>query len=341
MKKHNVKEFLGEISSLFLISIIFSFFNLQILNANNLSGVSDKTLCMSAIKGYEPFWDTSSDYTSHLRVAKKRGLTERACARLTQRFSERELRSASNKTERNFQNQTKSKAKPTSKRGDDLQTLIRNLSKSNAQQTVELKNLKRSLKVLSKQINQEKKNKKDVAQQNKKLEDLTQLVSDLQLSIKSKEESNLNIQEGNATIKAINTSLQRIKNENQELQKKNEKLLKTIADWQDVIQRLKRNQESSSKPQNQNTEKSKKTSVLNEPNTPPVQEEDLPDYMIWSIPVLLIIGAFGIILVVLIRRNNKNREELEKSLRNSRRNLSPEKPKSEVSDNTLESDGID
>ena len=55
------------------------------------------------------------------------------------------------------------------------------------------KDLKRNLKALSNQINQEKKNKKDVAQQNKKLEDLTQLVSDLQLSIKSKEESNLKV----------------------------------------------------------------------------------------------------------------------------------------------------
>ena len=311
---------------IFLLSLAAIFY--LGLNLSNLNASDIKNRCITAIQMFEPKWDYQTGAsTIAVSEAKSLGFTERECARLTERFSEQQLRKASNKG-----------AIKKGKRQDLIRT-------TNVDITSSLNKIK-SLERLNKELRQEfslqksritfleQKNKKADIKQSKKLEDLTQLVSALKLSIKSKEESNINIQEGNATIKAINTSLQRIKNENQELQKKNEKLLKTIADWQDVIQRLKRNQESSSKPQNQNTEKSKKTSVLNEANTPPVQEEDLPDYMIWSIPVLLIIGAFGIILVVLIRRNNKNREELEKSLRNSRRSLSPEKPKSEVLNNT-------
>ena len=75
---------------------------------------ANEVLCWKAIKGFKPFWNFATEATrSSVNEAKRLGFSDRECARLTGRFSEREIRAASAK--KSIEDPVKSnKARPKS-----------------------------------------------------------------------------------------------------------------------------------------------------------------------------------------------------------------------------------
>ena len=83
-----------------------------------------KYACQSAIQATTPKWETDLSYRSHVRDAKRLGLSERDCARLTGRFGERQLRQANANLEIVNQRKPKSEASSSLKNIRSLQENI-------------------------------------------------------------------------------------------------------------------------------------------------------------------------------------------------------------------------
>ena len=65
----------------------------------NVSELTNKAVCKRALKTAFPEWDSSNNTYKHdIEEAKRRGLSRRACARLSGRFGEREIRSIQDDT---------------------------------------------------------------------------------------------------------------------------------------------------------------------------------------------------------------------------------------------------
>ena len=158
-----------------------------------------KTLCMSAIQGYLPFWDVNDPQA--VAQAKRRGLSERQCARLTERFSEQKIRS--------FKKDIQQKRGPSTNTKQE---------RKNRQLFIDNKKLQKQIKQLkAAQKNLAKKSLGGINQKLKKQEALTDKNT---LKIKN--------------IEAISRQILDIKNQN-------DTILNQIGEWQDVIPRLEKN----------------------------------------------------------------------------------------------------
>ena len=156
-------------------------------------------------------------------IAKKQGIDLSSPVETVKRPTINTVRSSLAKS-----NESKSKRKPTSKRVDDLEKLFRNLSKSNAQQTVKLIKLKRSLSDLSKQIEKERNNRTKSSQSQK-----TKI-------IKESRTLSSRIDALSSGIDGLNKEFKKIESKIKDAVDNNQIILNTQAEWETTIPRLER-----------------------------------------------------------------------------------------------------
>ena len=176
----------------------------QNLTQAQINTVSSKKICKIAIQGSLPLWDLVQ--APAISEAKRRGLNESQCARLSERFSEQELRRSLAKT-------------PTSPRGKSKPSInvkqdkkIRWLFIDNKKLHNQIKQLRATQKTLG--------NKKSLNALSKKYKTQKGLTDKNTLKIKNIEE--------------ISRQIRDIKNQN-------DTILNQIGKWQDVIPRLEKN----------------------------------------------------------------------------------------------------
>jgi hypothetical protein len=296
-----------------------------------------KTLCMSAIQGYLPFWDVNDPQA--VAQAKRRGLSERQCARLTERFSEQKIRS--------FKKDIQQKRGPSTNTKQERKN--RQLFIDNKKLQKQIKQLKAAQKNLAKKslggINQKLKKQEALTDKNTLKIKNIEAISRQILDIKNQNDTILNqIGEWQDVIPRLEKNIKRltVKVNNSidtdsgkifqaKIESQNNTILTQFAEWQDVIPRLER--------QIKRLASGDLLAVASQPvktgspsSSPPAQKPIVTidegtfsfppassDNLMWIIPILLLVGAFGIIVVVLIRKNSETRRQLEDAMQNAGR----------------------
>ena len=81
----------SQFSLTWILPLVLILFHIYPTDASAQRNIADKALCQLAIQNTSPRWTSSTQYVNE---AKRRGLTERQCARLTGKFGESKLRLA-------------------------------------------------------------------------------------------------------------------------------------------------------------------------------------------------------------------------------------------------------
>ena len=284
---------------------------------------TDQFVCEEIIKPRIPEWrdEDGAWVSTYLTEARNRGLTEIQCARLVGRFTERQLRSKSRKakvpTESIF-NQTSKMKSELGKVKETLANIINNASGET-----------------------QKENKKTIASLDQKIVNLNKRMASIDKKIKLIESKTKNtavnsdtvlnnivewqkiIPRLDRTVKRINGEIKKInpKNQNEGFDEELRKLQSSVsanrqllADWQTEISNIKRAAQANRADTNSNKDAPSSSSV----------EAQNSEILIWGIPILLLIGSFVAIIIVLIRKNNKIKRELEDNRRYDNRRRTPQ-----------------
>jgi len=302
-----------------------------------------KYACQSAIQATTPKWETDRSHRSDVIKAKRLGLSERDCARLTGRFGESQLRQANSNLEKPKAKKPKAEAskKTTSTTSKDIKSLQKTVTdlKNNINVTRSLLNKNqtkydRKISKLQKQI-------KDLLSENKNLsKNLINVQSTSKNARESLEKKQSTLEKevagfdmlfretagsNNAIRKAMSdletslssrsTRLERRLNETQRDFKTLERTQNQLVDQTEKItETLKTPKGEKEIPNIESVASSEDTSA------PGIEMTDL---LIYLIPAMLFLGGLGVIVLVMVRKN-RDRKRLEaEALRHSSANNTP------------------
>ena len=291
-----------------LIFMAFAVFPQSIASALTADEMKMRTLCKRAIQGSVPRWD-EINFLSDVKKAKKLGLSERACARKSGRFTERELRSASNSRD------------PVAFDGRKFKEIN---NAANSEQDRRIERLNANIKGLQSRLKA----------QAVLIEKLTN-ISDVRLRENSQKNSNMGenlraleqkVLDQSGQLSAIKREYEKSPNSIKtvkEINSQNDTILNNIGKWQDVIPRLERRLERLEDRKGDfkgTTENNNRGEFSEDPSTKKSSSSfNSSNSIMWLIPVLLLLAAFGIVIVVLVRRNNETRRQLEENLQRAGR----------------------
>jgi len=265
---------------------------------SSISKINDITICQVALSPGpgDIVWNLSIPISKeYAEEAKHRGLSTRQCARLSGYFSENRIRqiSGSVRGKLSIFNQTE-------------------------KMTGEIKSLQKQLSTIRKELIRDKSTTKG------------------QLTLSNSTAGK---------IKKFEIELKEVK----KLKIQNEIILSQFAVWQELIPKMTktikklgldarekaiRSQELISNHQDKISELSQKIDALEKTNkvvnpiAPEPQIQSIPepsdfrisDYLLWVIPLVLLLASFCIIIVVLLRKNSETKRQLEDSMRYASRN---------------------
>ena len=302
--------------------------------------LGSRTICGLAIQKSAPKWEVDPFFSDDVELAKSLGLSERRCARITNRFSERVLRSSSDDRaalkNKRVQPDRGTASKPSNalkklrktitaqekriqSQQRQIKSLTQKLTKSDQRFAKRIKALERNIKTKASQSG--------VKKQTSTLPNLSRRVGNLEKEfkvevkeIKSQNDTILNnIGKWQGVIPRLETSVTKLKKDiikgisskaPQTSQRSVERLqeeLSVLTRKVDLLEKtLKVSREEKAKPQQQ--------------SLPEISEMGETNSLLWLIPMLLLLCAFGVIIVVLVRKNSEARRQLEDSLRNANRN---------------------
>ena len=186
--------------------------------------LGSRTICELAIQKSAPKWEVNPSFSDDVALAKRRGLSERGCARITNRFSERVLRSSS-----------------------DDRGSIRNKSVTPDRETVNrptstLKKLQKTITAQEKRIKSQQKQIKSLTQKLTQSDRrFAQKIKALEKDIKTKV-SQSRVKKQTSTLPSLSNrvgSLEKdFKLNVKEIKSQNDTILNNIGKWQEVIPRL-------------------------------------------------------------------------------------------------------
>ena len=280
------------------LSILSTFFCANPVFAQKSFTKAEKALCGRAIEGQSPRWESRIDggYLDDVAKAKELGLSERQCARLTGRFNERELRGAS-------------PVKPETSASKTDSTQINLLNKNLERLRSQIRKQERAFKKL------------ETASQTGTVETTTQYnILANQVALMTEKIQN---QLDQLTNKVLTLEKGSRTDNNSKVQM--DFILNAVSNWEDVIPRIERKIKrledrdlrvevgrgnAATAPSGLISDQKLVESIDETGSSFSISSLNL----LWLIPILLLVGAFGVIVFVLIRRNNETRLQLEQSM---------------------------
>jgi hypothetical protein len=286
-----------------------------------ISNIDDQSICAVGLTAdTQPVtWNLSSPISrEYVEEAKHRNFSLRQCARLSGRFSENEVRRIPNSKSRkpkSIFNQTKTMAA-------EIKVLKRELSRIGKELAVVQTNANKQATLLS---------KKQVSLTGNTVDKIRKLELDFKKidAIKGANDANsIQVEEWRDLIPKMVRSIKQLELSARETSTNSQELLSLqqvkVAELAQKINSL---------------QQTRKISKVTGP-APQSQEAlegsgfVISNYLPWMIPMVLLLGAFGVIIIVLLRKNNETKSQLEGSMRYANKNKKPpvddkEKPDSE------------